>query len=105
MTKENVEKIIEILEHVRKKPSMYFGYNYNFETIVHYLRGFHMALFSLNLQFPRPLNEKDGWYTSYYCVNYPNKEQAEMLQDEYIIERIFTVEIEMWKSFRDSLEN
>ncbi len=104
MTKENVENIIEILEHVHKKPSMYFGHNYNFETIIHYLHGFHMALFSLKLKFPRPYNDKDGWDTSYYYVNYPHKEQAEKLSDEYIIERIFSIEIEMWKNFRDSLE-
>jgi hypothetical protein len=39
-----------------------------------------------------------------YYVNYPNKEQSEFFSDEYIIERIFSVEIEMWKTFGDSLE-
>jgi len=104
MTKESVEQIIKTLELVHRRPSMYFGENYNFETIIHYLHGFHMALFLMNIEFPRPDNEKDGWDTSYYYVNYPSKAQAEMLSDEYIIERIFSVEIKMWKTFRDNLE-
>lgn len=97
MTKENIENIIEILEHVRKNSSMYFGYEYSFETIIHYLHGFHMALFALNFEFPRPHNDKDGWYTSYITLIIQTKSNLNFFLTNILSKEFFLLKLKCGK--------
>ncbi len=103
MTEEQANLIIEVAEQLRLRPQMYFGDNYEYEDIVNFLTGFHVALTIMKIKLPRPEDKEDGWNTSFNYVCYPSEEQSKRLSKQEIIDKILLIEIDAWKTFLNDL--
>ncbi len=107
MKREEVKNIIKLYEAVLMRPSMYFGNSRDYSAVIHFTSGLYSALVATNQSSPTYPNRQEiykmqGWeFTQFGAVN-EMKEKG--LSDEEIVKELTLVELKVWKSFYDNLE-
>ncbi len=108
MEQEKINKIIESLEYVLKRPKMYFGKDDDADLAASYLYGIRLAVFAL-INFNKTIISawheaiiKRGHWLSPRAVSKELKEEG--YENNQIVIEVIEIEIETWKIFRDSLE-
>jgi hypothetical protein len=109
MEQEKIDKIIEFLQQVKKRPQMYIESNDDTEKTHIFLWGIMLGvILSLNLDFSDCISNR-GKATNKRGLEYNALGIAKELtgkgydNSQIVIEQI-EIEIEMWKIFRDSFE-
>ena len=109
MEQEKIDKLIEVLQNVKKRPQMYFGQNDDVDKAHIFLWGFMLAAISvLNIEFNdcienrgKATNKRGFEYTTFGIAL--EAAQKDFDNSQIVIEQI-EIEIEMWKIFRDGFE-
>lgn len=106
---EQIDLIIENLEHTKLFPAMYFGSKDDVISAQSYLNGVQQAVFSLleldKYSYSTVRGEVVTKRGHLYSAQGVSKElKAEGFTDEQIVQKLLDIEIELWKIYRDSVE-
>ena len=109
MDKEKINKIIEFLEYVMKRPQLYVGKDDDFEAALHFLIGVRHGILTL-LDSDRTIIS--SWHDAIIKRGHrlrplntiPEDMKKNGFEDTDIVKEYIEIEIETWKIFRDSLE-
>lgn len=109
MDKEKINKIIEFLECILKRPKMYFGKDDDFKIASSYLYGIRhgvLVLIDSNKTIISSWHEaiiKRGHRLRPFDT-IPEDMKKKGFENTDIVKEYIKIEIETWKIFRDSLE-
>lgn len=109
MDKEKINKIIEFLEHVLKRPQLYFGKDDDFEATLNFLFGVRYGVLTL-LDSDKTIIS--SWHDAIIKRGHrlrplntiPEDMKKKGFENIDIVKEYIEIEIETWKNFRDNLE-
>jgi hypothetical protein len=106
MSREYIDKFIELFEAVWARPLMYFG-KYDTDAVVLFTHGLYMSLSLTNHSFPaleiyREVSKNRGWH--FNALGIVPDMKAKGLSNEEMVKELVSVEIEVWKTFRNNFE-
>lgn len=96
----NIQNIIEVLESIRKYPTIYVG-NVSPDSLLCLLNGFYLGLktsSNTHENYPNVMKEvltKKGWNSP--SPSFINQMREKNLSDEEVIKELLEIEIETWK--------
>ena len=99
MNREQIDKIIELLEDARKRPPMYIG-GYDVDAAWHFCNGVEAACWAFGEKGQMPLRwqvlQERGWNTD-TARHFSHEMKQRGLTGQAMVEELFDVEIEVWR--------
>ena len=106
MNREQVNKIVELLEAARKRPPMYIG-GYDVDAAGHFCQGIEAACWAFDEKGHMPLRlqvlQERGWNTN-TARHFSHQMKQRGLTQQEMVEELFVIEIEVWKRYAQETE-
>ena len=106
MNREQIAKIIELLEESRKRPPLYIG-GYDVNAAWHFCNGVEAACWAFGEKGHSPLRrqivQERGW-NSDTAQHFSHEMKQCGLTQQAMVEELFDVEIEVWRRVAQELE-
>lgn len=112
MNREQIGKIIELLESARKRPAMYIGV-VSVEIAVARMNGFHAWLWAFHGELPGcrdliliryDVQTERGWDVNNSIRGVSHQMQERGADDKAIVDELFAIEVESWQRLAQKVD-